>query len=564
MMRSLLRNIFAVADPPSTSDLLNPRFWLLDAFGKETLSGERVDPDKALALAAYFSCIRNIAEDIGKIPLKIYRRLDGGGKRPAPEHPFWNAMHNSPNPWIKSSSFFQAMIVNKLGWGNAIAEITKNNQGLPEFYPHHPSVVKLDVKSSRNPPVIYKVRRQDGIEVELPQNKLLHVYGVGSTGYSGWSVARFAAECLGEGLALDKFGQTFFKNATVGSGVLEIGEGHKFPNEEKIELMRKQWQDRYGDPNNRHRPIILENNMKYTPISIPPDNAQWIEARQFKVEEIARWFRMPLAKIQHHLRAQGWSTLEQLDTNYVVDCLIPHAVSIEQEINRKLFADDDEFFVEYLFQGLMRGDMKTRAMFYRSQFMIGALSPNDISEMENMNPSDQEGADSRWIQTSMTTLDRAAMGQTGSNNSGFVSDNGSEAMEKMKPIVLDAARRVVAKELRATDRLKRKHAGDKQSFDKAIEEFYGKLSDDIVSALYPVLSVIGENDEKARRIADEYCEGSRGQCDKWFDGLIVRSEPGKVEYLCAIVWKSCGDHVDSSSGDRAGIEMAGSDIANRD
>jgi phage portal protein BeeE len=164
---------------------------------------------------------------------------------------------------------------------------------------------------------------------------------------------------------------------------------------------------------NALRTLILEEGMKYEKGSIPPEDAQFLETRQFQVAEVARWFRIPPHKIGE-LSHATFTNIEHQGLEYVVDTLQPWLVRWEQELKRKLFLDDPDFFAEHLITGLLRGDMAARANFHRTLFYIGAESPNDIRDVENMNPIlDEDGnpdpaGNMYFAQNNLATLDTIA------------------------------------------------------------------------------------------------------------------------------------------------------------
>lgn len=371
----------------------------------KTLSGARVTESSAMGLSAYYACLRCIAEDIGKLPLITYRRLERGKER-ATNHANFAALHDAPNPDMSAMSFRETLTHWALGWGNGFAEIATDGYGKPALFPIHPSRVRVRRSKAAAGGLVYAVRNEDGTEVAIPQGSMLHIHGLGGDGAVGYSVLRYAAESVGLGLSAQSFGAAFFGNGANAGSVLEH-PGQMKP--AAYERLRKEWTEIYTGTENANKPAILENGMKFNRISIPPNEAQFLETRQFNVEDICRWFRVPPHKVQHLMRAQGWSTLDASNTDYLTDTLLPWLVRWEQELKRKLFVGDNEHFAEHLVAGIMRGDMKTRSDYYRTQFAIGSLSVNDIREAENMNPVD--GGDEHFVPLNMIPLRLAAEGR---------------------------------------------------------------------------------------------------------------------------------------------------------
>lgn len=370
------------------SDLHSPSAWLLSwAGGLKTSAGMAVGPVTAMTLAIYYACLRNISEDVGKLPLHTYRRL-ARGKARALDHPAYALLHDQPNDDMTAMTFRETLTHHALAWGNGYAEIVwtpaKDVQAL---WPIHPS----RVQARRDPDglLVYDIY---GGELTLPgsamqnvrrlrQENVLHLKGLGAEGYEGYSVLRLAAESLGLGLAAQTFGAAFFGNgATVGA----VLEHPATLTEAAQKRLRESWQTIYGGPSNAMKLAVLEEGMKYTKLGVPPEEAQFLETRQFQVEEVCRWFRMPKSKV-HDLTDSTYSNMEQQNLEYVPDTLMPWLVRWEQELKRKLFAAEPDVFAEHAAQGLLRGDQAARASFYKDLFGVGAMSPNDVREFENLN-----------------------------------------------------------------------------------------------------------------------------------------------------------------------------------
>ena len=155
------------------------------------------------------------------------------------------------------------------------------------------------------------------------------------------------------------------------------------------------------------RPAFLEEGIKPERLGIPPRDAQMIEASEFSVEEICRFFRVDPGMVGHHKQAKGWATVEAFGTSHAVNCLHAWFVRIEQEAGRKLLGGDSRYVAEHVVQGLVRGDFQTRTEGYAKGISAGWLSPNDVRELENLNPIPGEEGDMYYMQGAMAPLDTA-------------------------------------------------------------------------------------------------------------------------------------------------------------
>ena len=381
-----------------------------------TLAGVKVTPKSALSLSVYYASIRNIAEDIAKIPFITYARQENGDKTKDFSNPVYALLEEKANDEQDAQSVRELLTHWAVGWGNGLAEIQWDGRNNPVgLWPIHPSRVRPDrlKKAMGTKPkgtFYYKVNNNGGTSVPIWPENMLHIKGLGSDGYWGWSVLQFQAESVGLGLAAQRFGSTFFGNGATVSGTLE--HPGKL-SDEAYKRLRESWAKKHQGVNNSHNPAILEEGVKWNKIAVPPNEAQFLETRQFNVEDICRWFRMPIHKVQHHVRAKGWASLDASNTDYVTDCLLTWMVRWENEVSNKLFPGDRQHFAEHLVAGLLRGDMRARSAFYKDQFGIGALNINEIRQAENRNSIGDDG-DTYFVPSNMTPVNIAKEGKVNS------------------------------------------------------------------------------------------------------------------------------------------------------
>lgn len=389
------------AEALGLSDLQHPTAWLTNwSGGGRTRAGLFVSPDSAMTLSTYYACLRNISEDIAKMPLIVYRRLDPRGKMRMPDDPRYTLLHTTPNPDMTAMTFRETLTHYALAWGNGYAELERSPDGreVVALWPIHPSRVTVRWSQELNQ-VVYDVYGSITLEGKLTtvpqrlrQGAMLHLKGLGSDGYQGYSVFALAAEALGLALAAQTFGASFFGNNASLGGVLEH-PAHL--SEEAQRNLRTSWREAYTGPEAAGNIAILEEGMKFTRLGVPPEEAQYLQTRQFQVADICRWFRMPPHKVQD-LDRGTWGNIEQQNLEYVTDTLTPWCVRWEQELKRKMFPEPD-VFAEHLMLGLLRGDQASRATYYKSRFELGTLSPDDIRELENENPLPDDLGDHYFI-----------------------------------------------------------------------------------------------------------------------------------------------------------------------
>ena len=368
----------------------------LFVFGKAD-SGERVDEKSAMQIATVYACVRLLAESVASLPLHLYRITEGsGGKEKAKDHPLYKILYRQPNPEMSSFSFRETMMTHLLLWGNAYAQIVRDGKnGVLGLYPLLPENVEVDRDEKGKLYYIYhaytnEVPGENNKDIYFKREEILHIPGLGFNGLVGFSPIAMMKNALGATLAVEKYGSAFFKNGAQPSGVLEHPGVLKNP-----EKIRENWTDVYGGSNNAHKVAVLEEGMQYKPISLPPEDSQFLSTREFDVEEICRIFRVPPHLVQD-LKRSTFNNIEHQGISYVQYTLMPWLERFEQAIIKDVLLENeqDEYFPKFNVDGLLRGDYESRMRGYSIGFANGFLSPNDIRRLENMDPiPSEEGGD---------------------------------------------------------------------------------------------------------------------------------------------------------------------------
>ncbi|MFA5386037.1 MAG: phage portal protein [Eubacteriales bacterium] len=371
---------------------VNPEQWFTNYFGggSPTKAGIVINNDNALQISTYFACVRNISEDIAKLPLITYKPLSPQGRERMKDHPVYSILHDASNSEMTAMTLRETLTAHAINWGNGYAYIERDRFGsVTALWPLRPDRVRpyRDKGSLR---IYYEVSDDNGQKNTFAAFDILHIHGLGYDGLLGYNVGRYSRECIGSLAAAQEHAAYYFKNGSNSSGILEL----PFAMSQKAkDNLKASFEKEYGGAANTNKTIVLEEGAKFNKTSIPPEEAQLLETRQFSVPEICRWFRMPPNKVADTTRAQGWSTLEQTNTDYVTDTLMPWFVRWEQEIGRKLFTIDDieqGLFVRHLADALLRGDIAARYGAYAVGRQWGWLSADDIREKEDMNPLPDE------------------------------------------------------------------------------------------------------------------------------------------------------------------------------
>ena len=356
----------------------NGQTFLSNAFGAGNGTGVSVSKDTALNYSAVYACVRVLSESIASLPLNVYEEERNGDRTLAKDHPIYKLISREPNSYMTSYTWREVLMANLVLRGNAYFFIERDRNARPISLSYLDSD-KVTVTHHEGD-LFYSIK---GVETPVHQSNILHFKGLGFDGVKGKSVIKVHQDTIGLSLAANKYGGNFFGNASKPSGVL------KHPaklSKEAANRLKNSWNASYGGVGNAHRTAILEEGMDFKTVSINPQDADFLNTRKFQVNEIARVFRVPPHLIGDLDRAT-FSNIEQQGIDFVVHTLRPYLSNIEAELNRKLFRESEKefYFIKFNVNGLMRGDSKARAEYYKAMSSIGAMSINEIRRLEDYN-----------------------------------------------------------------------------------------------------------------------------------------------------------------------------------
>lgn len=510
-----------------TSKLSSAKRWLQDMLGGgRTISGIRIDETSALSISSVFAATRAIAEDEAKLPLILYRRTNDGKER-AVDEKLYRLARNRPNPECTAFNFRRSLTGCAVLWGNSYAEIERDRTGTPiALWLIHPS--RVSAKRDASGGLAYEVRGEDGSKVDLPSGDMIHISGFGDNGIVGMMIARLGNEGMGLAKAAERFGAAFFGNgARPGIALKNV----KVTDEEARKRLAQSWVDAHGESGNAHKPVLLEEGMEIQTYNVSPEESQFLETRQFQIEEVARWFRMPPHKIQQLLRST-FANIEHQSIEYVGDTMMPWLVNIEQEFDEKLLNDGQRnsgLYFEHLVDALLRADTLARSQALQIQFQNGALTDNEWRSMENRNRAPGTSGDRHLIMANLFPLDRvdelpgknATAGQSSTAGGGRPSSRSID-IERVKKaharIFASVAERSIQKENKGVLGIA-KRSKNSAPFIAAVEELYGQIAIDMknnlrepVAAMLELISPAGiiesEVDAATAWAAQEYARQS--------------------------------------------------------
>ena len=338
--------------------------------------------------------------EIGNWTAKMYLMFVLG--RP---DPLYRLIHDEPNKEMTSFILRETLMAHLLLYGNVYCQIIRTGRDkIDSIYPLLPD--KMEVDRDAGGLLTYTYTTSDGKRWLFNQRDVLHIPGLGFDGVMGYSPIALEKSAIGLGIAAEEYGSKFFSNGARPSGILTHPNTVRDP-----AALRASWNAAYGGSTNASRVAVLEEGMTFVPLSLPNNEAQFLETRKFQVAEICRIYRVPPHMIGDLDRAT-FSNIEHQSIDFAVHTIRPWLVRIEQSINRALFSEKEKgrFYVQFNMDGLMRGDYKSRMEGYAIARQNGWMSANDIRELENMNPmSDEEGGNTYLVNGNMIPVNLAGI-----------------------------------------------------------------------------------------------------------------------------------------------------------
>jgi len=386
--------------------------------GGKTKAGVAVSEHTAMLFPAVYACINRISNPLAMVPAKIYQTDGNGNPVEVKEHTMSERLPLRPNDFMSSRTLRKVGQSHALLWGNGYIEIERNARGeAVGLWPLLPDRTRPKRAGER----LLVHTTIDGKSFEIDQGDVLHVMDLSHDGYIGISQIAMARQAIGMGLAMEEFGAKFFANDAKSGGFFmhpgklgpqafrnikgRDGEEKAAPEGPRARIEKQSGLD------NAHRVKVLEEGMKFIQTTIPPEDAQFLGSREFQIAEVARIYDVPLILLQSHEKTTSWGTgIEQLMIGFVRQTVQPWVTAWEQELNWKLFTEQeraDGLYVKFNLKALLRGDTAARAAFYKAMFEVGGITPDQICQLEEIEPIG-EGGDRRYRPMNFVPLEDAA------------------------------------------------------------------------------------------------------------------------------------------------------------
>lgn len=359
-------------------------------------SGTLVNEQEALKLSAVYSCIYVLSSSLAQLPMAVMRKDKANNHITAAEdHPVYELVRNAPNNWQSSYEWRETCQSHVSGWGNGLTRIVRNNKGeVRELYPSFPWSTSLLKNGNRH---VYSSYDEDFGLLAIPPEDMIHVKSLGScdsTWRWGKSPIRQHAETIGLGLSAQRYGSKFFESGGKPTGLITPKGSLNTASWKMLKDAWKLTKDLFKETGGE---ILLPSELTYQAMTIPPEEAQFIDSRKMTRSEVAGIFNVPSHMI-NDLDKATFSNISEQAIQFVRHTMMPWIVKWEQELNRKLFTTAERkagYYIRFNLSGLLRGTATDRAEFYTKAINDGWMDRNEVRVLEDLNP--REGLDELLI-----------------------------------------------------------------------------------------------------------------------------------------------------------------------
>ena len=381
--------------PEDPSAPLWPVSWAGDGITGND-AGIQLSELNSRSASGVLACVRVISEAGAAYPKEIYQDT-ATGKRLATEHNLYPIIHDAPNPMMTNFVFWVGIISQTCIWGNGYAQIQRDGANRARALWPLPSATTRPVR--KDGVLSYKTTA-NGVERDIAASDVIHLPFLSFDGLQGYSPIQLRRQGLAMSIAAERFGAMLFGKGARPSGVLEVANTLK---PEQRANLKQSWQEGTSGAN-AMGVALLEPGVTFKPLTIDPKDAQFLETRQYQLEEICRDFRVP-AHMVGILERATHSNAEQLGYDFSTYTMLAWVLMIEQELNRKLFAGTP-FYCKLNMDVFLRGDFETRMAGYQVMRNAGVLHGNDICRMEAWPQiPEEQGGNIRIVPMNMISLE---------------------------------------------------------------------------------------------------------------------------------------------------------------
>lgn len=401
LFRRAMARTAALALKGAGLTLDNPHGWDILGTGR-TWANIPVSASTQLQITTAWSAIRLIAETVGTLPLHLYRTTTKGRER-AKDDPRYALVRWQPCDYMTAPEWKEAMVVSLATVGQSYNPVTRfeSTGRILDIQPVQKSRVQPEVL--RDGSIRYWLTDRHGQRRALTRREIMPIRGFGGVGeLEGYAPHHIHGNSLGLSVALEKYAAEFF-----GSGGQPLGiiTGNYEPGELTRDQFRKSVSRYIRESREKGEHPFFADGTKYTPVSTPNNESQFIEARKLQIAEVARIYRVPLHMLMETDKA-SYNNTEQANKHFLDYTLLSYLTRIEASLNSCLLEPAERaagMYFEFDVNGLLRGDSTARADQYLKLRQASAITANEIRARENLPLV--EGADDLVAPLNMAPLD---------------------------------------------------------------------------------------------------------------------------------------------------------------
>lgn len=360
--------------------------------GGGTATGIAINTESAMRAMCVHSCVKILANSIAQLPCHLMENRNGI-KGKAENHKLYPILHDQPNQWMTAPEFWGMVVAHIKLKGNFFAFKVFDGKGrVGELIPLAIDSV-IEVIQEPDYGLFYKVQRPKSTVTDLiPGKQIMHIRGLVLNGFMGINPIQYARESIGLALATEKHGAKLFGHGTLLGGILKWDK--HFSSDEKAKQVIQSFNEVYSSVENAHKTALLEDGMSWEKIQMTSEDSQFLESRNFQKKEIVDlFFGLPLSLLQSGDKVATYASAEQFSLEYVKYALMPLIINIEKAIRRDLlsYEEKETYYAKFAAGGLLRGDMAARYAAYAIAIDKEIMNPNEIRDLEDMNPYDGGG-----------------------------------------------------------------------------------------------------------------------------------------------------------------------------
>lgn len=382
----------------------NARYFATPSFN----SNITVNNDTVFKIAPAWAALSYIADGIASLGRGVFTRDPDGDVFPDFTSPVAQLFNGRPHPHYNTHVFLQALTRNAC-LGNGFAHIHRD--------PVTMRPVSLEIIPQELVQLVYGpdgslfywvsgVLQDRSVNYVLPETEMLHIKGVTVTGEYGRKVSLVHRDTFAVNIAAQQYSNKFFEQGASLSGIIS------FPNQltkEQREFLKQEFASKYGGALNAGKVMPLDGGAKYERIQSNPQEAAVLDFRNLSTEEVSQIFKVPLHLLSK-LDNSSFSNMEQQNQDFVLHCLQPWSLQIQEEFTTKLFTTSEvrnrRRFFAFDLSTMQMGDMEAQSKFYASAIQNGWMTPNEVRAKKNLNKV--EGGDQLFIQQNMAPMDMLA------------------------------------------------------------------------------------------------------------------------------------------------------------